>query len=427
MLVAMYVRRYLEDHVLRLTRSFPAVMVTGPRQVGKTTLLRYLAEQEDPPRRYVSLDEFGPRALAQEDPELFLQRYPPPVLIDEVQNAPALLQALKPALDRSGRMGEVWLTGSQHFPLMQRVSESLAGRVALVELSGLSHAEELGRPPAPQPFRPDRAVPAGPADRADPASRPGSPPAAPALPLLPLFERIVRGGFPRFVQPDPPPWETFYGSYLQTYIERDVRSLLDIADLAAFRRFLRLAAARTGQLLQLADLARDAGIAPSTASQWLSVLEATYQVYLLRPYFENISKRQIKTPKLYLRDTGLACYLTGWTSPEAAASGAMAGALLETYVIGELLKSYLHRGREAPLWFFRTKDGEEVDALLAEEGRLFPLEIKLSASPRPADLKGVRALARTGAALGHGALLCLTPEPFPLSAEVEALPVAAVE
>ncbi len=421
MLVAMYVRRYLEDHVLRLTRSFPAVMVTGPRQVGKTTLLRHLAEQEDPARRYVSLDEFGPRALAQEDPELFLQRYPPPVLIDEVQNAPSLLQALKPALDRSGRMGEVWLTGSQHFPLMQRVSESLAGRVALVELSGLSHAEELGRQPGPQPFRPDRVV------HADPASGAGNPPPAPALPLLPLFERIVRGGFPRFVQPDPPPWETFYGSYLQTYIERDVRSLLDIADLAAFRRFLRLAAARTGQLLQLADLARDAGIAPSTASQWLSVLEATYQVYLLRPYFENISKRQIKTPKLYLRDTGLACYLTGWTAPEAAASGAMAGALLETYVIGELLKSYLHRGREAPLWFFRTKDGEEVDALLAEEGRLFPLEVKLTASPRPADLKGIRALARTGAALGPGALLCLTPEAFPLSAEVEALPVATLE
>lgn len=409
----MYLARTLEEGVRRLSRSFPVVLLTGPRQVGKTTLLARLGEAEDPPRQVISLDAAGPQTLAQEDPELFLQRYPPPVTIDEVQHAPQLLAALKPRVDRSGRMGDYWLTGSQHFGLMRSVSETLAGRVAVLELMGLSQAEAHQWPSVRDPFRPDRVedAPAGPRRENE---------------LLPLFERIVRGSMPRLVHDDAPPWENFWGSYVQTYLERDVRALTDVRDLATFRRFLRLAAARTGQLLNYASLARDTGVAVSTAREWLHLLEATLQVVLLRPYFRNLSKRQIKTPKLYFIDTGLACYLTGWRSAETAASGAMAGALLETYVIAELYKSYRHRAREAPLWYFRNKEGREVDALIDEDGLLYPLEVKLTASPSRRDLSGFGVLARTGARLGKGAVLCLVPEQHPLTAEVDAIPAGSI-
>lgn len=407
----MYVPRTAESHVLQLARSFPVLLITGARQAGKTTLLRHLGELEEPPRSYVALDEFGPRTLAVQDPALFLQRYPPPVTLDEIQNAPELLRNLKVAVDRSRERGSYWLTGSQQFPLMREVSESLAGRVGIIELSGLSHAEEWLLPAAPLPFRPDRL----------PKKDDWAP-----LDLRALFGRIVRGSFPRFVEPDPPPLDAFYGSYLQTYIERDVRSMLNIANLAAFRRFLQIAAARVSQLLNVSDLARDTGVAPSTAGEWLHLLEATYQVYLLRPYFGNIGKRQIKTPKLYFRDTGLLCYLTGWRSAETAASGAMAGQLLECYVISELLKSYQHRGREAPLWFYRTKEKQEVDVVLADDGLLFPLEVKLTASPDASVLRGIKALEMSGAKLGPGAVLSLVESPFALSATVDAVPVSAI-
>jgi hypothetical protein len=407
----MYVPRLLEGQVRMLSTSFPVVMVTGPRQVGKTTLLRHLAEQEDTLRRYVTLDEMGPRALALEDPSLFLQRYEPPLLLDEVQHAPALLDRLKAEVDRGPGMGRYWLTGSQHFPLLRSVSESLAGRVGLLRLGGLTVAEESANELPPLPFRPDRCQ--------WPAGRRGRR-------LLEVFARIVRGSLPRMAHPDSPPWDAYYGSYVQTYLERDVRSMLNVADLAAFQRFLRLAAARVGQLLNLSDLARDTGVAVSTASEWLDVLAASQQVLLLQPYFENLSKRQVKRPKLYFLDTGLVCYLTGWRTAETAAAGAMAGALVENHVVSELVRSWLHRGIDAPLWFWRDKERNEVDLVLAEDGQLFPIEVKLTASPSRDALAGIRALARLGAPLGRGAVLCLVEQPFPLDANVDALPVDAV-
>ena len=407
----MYLRRTLENYLSHLSATFPVVLVTGPRQIGKTTLVKHLGEAENPPRQYVSLDEYGPRSLAVDDPDLFLQRYPAPLTIDEIQHAPALLDRLKLQVDRSGRMGDYWLTGSQHFPLMRAVSESLAGRIAVVALLGFSQAEEHELAFRELPFRPDRPVESSDVVEFD---------------LLSVFERIVRGGFPRLVHSNAPPLQPYHGSYVQTYIERDVRSILNIADLAAFRRFLRVAAARTGQMINYSDMARDAGVAVSTAREWLHLLEATFQVHLLRPYYENITKRQIKTPKLYFTDTGLVCYLTGWRTAETAASGAMAGALFETYIVSELLKSWWHRGLEAPLWYYRTKDRAEVDVLVAEDGLLFPLEIKLTARPSRKDLSGILALERAGGSVGEGAVICLTRERFPLRETVDAVPVGSV-
>lgn len=308
-------------------------------------------------------------------------------------------------------MGGYWLTGSPQLPLLRGVSESLAGRVGLLRLDGLSTAEESGEIDRLLPFRPDRA--------AWPENRRGTG-------LLELFARIVRGGMPRMVHEDAPPWETYYGSYVQTYVERDVRSMLNIADLAAFQRFLKLAGARCGQLVNFSDLARDTGVAVSTAREWLHVLEASSQVVLLRPYFENLSSRQSKTPKLYFMDTGLAAYLAGWKSAETASTGAMAGPLFETHVVSEVHKSYRHRGIEPPLYFWRDKERREVDLVIAEDGRLFPLEVKLAGAPDRRDLRGIEALRRLGAPLGPGALVAPIPEPYPLTETVTALPPEAI-
>jgi uncharacterized protein len=412
-----YLPRFLEPHLLRLSRSFPVILLTGARQVGKTTLLQHLAGETDPPMRYVSLDDYAQRTMAQEDPGLFLERLGRPAIIDEIQNAPGLLERIKPLVDQAGLGGQYWLSGSQQFGLMKHVSESLAGRVAVVDLHGLAWAEERRAPDPGLPFRPDRlaaqTTAATPTDRGE-----GD--------LLAVYGRIVRGSFPRFAQPEAPPLDDFYSSYLQTYLERDVRAQLSVSDLAAFRTFLRLCAARVSQLLNLSDLARDAGVSVSTAKRWLTALEATFQVMLLRPHFANLTKRQTKTPKLYFMDTGLACYLTGWRSAETAALGAMAGPLLECHVVIEVLKSYRHRGLQAPLYFWRDKQNHEVDLLIAEDGQLFPVEVKRTASPARTDLRGVDAMLRAGCALGPTALVCLVPEPFGLAPGVTAVPVTSL-
>lgn len=408
----MYKHRTIEPFIEKLSKAFPVVLVTGPRQVGKTTLLQYLGNRETVTRNYVTLDEFGPRELANQDPELFLERFQPPLIIDEIQYAPVLMERIKVLVDRSGLNGQYWLTGSQHLPLMRGVSESLAGRVAVVKLLGLSREEEseISSPPL-QPFRPDRV---------------NTLPARRVIGLHDLFSRITRGTFPRFTHKDAPPTQAFHGSYLNTYIERDVRNISNIANLSAFEKFLRLAAARVGQLLNLSDLAKDAQIAVSTAKEWLSILEASFQVFLLKPYFRNIGKRQIKTPKLYFLDTGLACYLTGWHNAEVASKGAMAGNLFENYVISEIIKSYWHRGLDAPVWFWRTKEKTEVDLIIDEDGILFPVEIKLAMRPDQRAVKGITALKKASDIVGHANICCLAENRYPLDRKTDILPVAYI-
>ncbi|MGR3318633.1 MAG: ATP-binding protein [Candidatus Anammoxibacter sp.] len=407
----MYKNRYLEPHIRRLTKSFPVVLLTGPRQVGKTTLLEYLGKQETPRRNYVTLDEFGPMMLAKEDPDLFLERYKPPLIIDEIQYAPGLLQRIKVLVDRSKKNGLYWLTGSQHFELMQGVSESLAGRVAVIKLLGFSQGEENNKKDTGKPFRPDKIV---------------NKPIKNLMKIDDIFKRIVKGTYPRFIHKDSPPVQVFHGSYLQTYVERDVRSLLKVMNLSNFEKFLRLAAARTGQLLNLSGLARDAQISVSTAKEWIGVLEASFQIYLLKPYFNNIGKRQIKSPKLYFLDTGLVCYLTGWHNAEVASRGAMAGNLLENYVIAEIIKSYWHRGLEAPIWFWRTKEGDEVDLIIEEDGKLFPVEIKMSMRPDKDMISGILRLKKICDKVSHASVICLAENQYPFNKDIDIIPVSHI-
>lgn len=406
-----YIHRYSEPYIIALSKTFPIVLVTGARQVGKTTLLQYLSAQTPRiKRQYVSMDEFEIRTLARNDPALFLEQYPPPLIIDEIQYAPQLLPYLKAKVDKRHRMGEYWLTGSQQFHLMKHVSESLAGRVGIANLFGFSFAEENEQPRAKTPWIPS--------DINEKVSQP--------FDLLNIFKTIIRGSFPRMIQRDAPSLDAFYGSYVQTYIDRDLRDLVKVSSLSSFEKFVKVCAARTATMLNLSDLARDSDISVNTAKEWLNMLEARRQVFLLLPYYKNITKRLIKTPKLYFLDTGLAAYLTGWRDPVVAAKGAFAGQLFETFVVSEIIKSYAHRGKEPRIFYFRTKEKTEVDILIEKNGTLFPVEIKLATRVQASDLKGIDELKKTKARIGAGAVVATVKESYPLRRGLIAVPPTVI-
>ncbi len=406
------VPRTLAATIQRVSDHFPVLLLTGPRQVGKTTLLEQCAA---PGRRLVTLDDLDQRDLARHDPALFLQRHPAPLIIDEVQYAPELFSAIKIAVDRSKEPGQFWLTGSQKFHLMQGITESLAGRVAILDLLGLSRAEIHGHAELSQPFLPAR----------DWIERPPADPVRP-LALLDLYRAIWRGGYPRIALDEDMPRDIFFSSYLQTYVQRDVRGLARVGDELAFLRFVRAAAARTAQLLNYADLARDLDLDQKTVKAWLGILETSGLVYLLPPWHSNLTKRLVKTPKLYFLDTGLAAYLTQWTSPESLEAGAMSGAILETFVLGEILKSYWHHGLAVNLFFYRDRDGHEIDLLIEQDQCLYPIEIKKTATPSRTAARGFHLLSRLGLPVGPGAVLCLKETAVPLSAELMAIPIASL-
>lgn len=403
----MYIARTLEPFVIRAAEHFPVVLLTGARQVGKTTLLRRLSQGE---RGYVSLDDPLVLSLAKTDPALFMQRFPPPVLIDEIQYAPELLPYIKMAADRAGRPGLFWLTGSQQFHLMQGVSESLAGRVAVLHLLGLSRREIMEQATEARPFLP---TPEELQQRAGAGGR---------FTLKQLYRLIWRGSLPAIVLDEAVERDLFYGSYVQTYLQRDLRDLARVGDEMAFLRFLRAAAARTGQLLNLADLARDADVTPNTAKSWLAILQTAAIAYLLEPYHANVTQRLVKAPKLYFLDTGLVAYLTEWASPETLEAGAMSGAIFETWIVSELLKSYWHTGRRPPSYYYRDKDQREIDVLLVQDGVAYPLEIKKTASPGRDDIRHFSALERLGLPVGPGGVICLAAESLPLTATAQSIP-----
>ncbi len=405
----MYLKRSLESFAKAASGQFPVLMVTGARQVGKTTFLRNLA---GPERTYVTLDDPLVLDLARHDPALFMQRFSPPLLIDEIQYAPALLPYIKMAVDSNRQAGLFWLTGSQPFHLMQGVSESLAGRVAVLQLLGLSRREMQGAGAEVAPFLP---LPEQVALRAASITTP--------LDLQAVYRLIWRGSFPAVALHDSMNRELFYSSYVQTYLQRDLRDLARVGDEMAFLRFMRAAAARTGQMLKLAELARDADVAPNTAKSWLSILQASGLIYLLEPYHSNLTKRLIKTPKLYFLDTGLCSWLTEWSSPETLEAGAMSGAILETWIMGELLKGWWHSGRRAPFYYYRDNDQKEIDLLIVQDGMLYPLEFKKSASPDRSSIRHFSVLQRFQMPVGPGGVICLTAQALPLTATVTSIPV----
>ena len=346
----MWILRAYNSFIQTVSRQFPVVVLTGARQVGKTSLLRRLF----PDHQYVSLDLPVEAEQAERSPETFLDRLGEPVIIDEFQYAPTLLRHIKARVDSDrGRTGRFLLTGSQHFNLMQNVSETLAGRCAVLQMESLSYQEVKA-----------------------------------AKPLITLGEYQFLGGFPELHARDIDQ-EIWFGSYLATYLERDVRNVLRIGTLRDFDRFLRALAARSGQLLSLSDLARDVGVSPNSVKSWLSALETSGQVFLLEPYFRNVGKRLVKAPKVYFSDIGLLRYLMGYTSPSAMNTSPYAGQLFEVLVVSQLRRLMMQRGRLRPLWFYRDRSNKEVDIILERDGRLVLLEVKLTETPTQKDAKGL--------------------------------------
>jgi len=407
----MYIPRTLEKFINSATQQAPVLLVTGARQVGKTTLLQHLCKDD---RTYVTLDDPLILNLAKSDPALFMQRFPPPALFDEIQYAPELLPYIKMAVDKSRKPNLFWLTGSQQFHLMQGVSESLAGRVGIISLFGFSYREITGRSDKSPPFLPTP-------EQIVRVNGSGGP-----LTLQELFRRIWRGTYPAIALNDGLDRDLFYSSYVQTYLQRDIHALARVGDEMAFLRFLRSAAARTGQMLNIADMARDADVTFNTAKNWLSVLQTSNVVYLLEPYFNNLFKRLVKTPKLYFLDTGLAAYLTGWSSPETLEAGAISGAILETWIVIELLKSYVHNGLRAPFYYYRDKDMKEIDLLIVKDDTIYPLEIKKTGSPRIEDVRHFGVLEKLKKPIGSGGVICLAQQSLPLTKTTYSIPVSGL-
>ena len=406
----MYIKRTLEQSIQQLTQFYPVLLITGPRQVGKTTVLKNCETEK---RTYVSLDTLENRDLAKRDPALFLQRFPAPVLIDEIQYAPELFPYIKAIVDEKGDSGMFWLTGSQQFHLMKNVSESLAGRVGILRLQGFSQAEKA-HAPCSAPFLPT------------PEYLLAKEHTAVSSDVKSVFYTIWKGTYPKLFGAADNLWENYYESYLQTYIERDIKELSSVNNELDFLKFMRALAARTGQLLNYADIAADVGVSQPTIKSWLSILSTSGLVYILQPYSNNITNRIVKTPKVYFMDTGLACYLTGWKTPETLETGAMNGAFFETYVVSEIIKSYWHNGKNPNIYFYRDKDKKEIDILLEENGTLYPIEVKKKANPTPDDIKAFNLLNKFNMRIGSGAVICMAQTYIPLTKEVNVIPVGYV-
>lgn len=408
-----YIHRHCEQTIKRMQKNFAALLITGARQVGKTTMLKEI----HPRLNYVSLDDFKILQSAKDDPSLFFNVYKPPVIVDEVQYAPELFRYVKLESDKTGRKGQFYMTGSQAFHLMKNVTESMAGRVGIVQLTGLS-LREINKISYYEHFLPTTSHIESIAEL------------APKPDYWNIMNTIHKGSYPVMHESEKSDkeWKDFYTSYFRTYIERDVRQLTQIGDETAFMKFMQITAATTGQLLNYSSISKAIGKDITTVQRWMSILESSGIVYILPPYHKNVKKRVVKTPKLHFLDSGLACYLTGWNTAEQLALGAMAGKMFESFVFAEILKSFYNDGDiNPPLYFYRDSEGNEIDVLIQTGETLYPVEIKLSGTPQKKDIKHfVNLELIQGMNKGEGCIVCLSGEPLFITKEDRVVPVTYI-
>ena len=406
----MYIKRHIESAVKERAQEKGAIVITGARQVGKTTLV----ENVVPMIEQITLDDLDTQNRAMEEPSAFIQLNPPPIFIDEVQYAPNIFPYIKINLDNSKKKGQYYLTGSHRFELMKNVTESLAGRAGILELLGLSLREIRGDNWS-VPFLPtlDYLL-----------QRKSS---KKELPISSIWEIIHRGSLPELIVNKSYNWRNFYADYVKTYIQRDVRHLTQVANESDFLKFMTICASMTGSLINLASVSRTVGISEPTAKRWLSILQTSGIVYLLRPFSNNQIKRFVKTPKLYFLDTGLAAYLTRWLTPETLAEGAMSGNFFESFVFSELLKSYTNAGIEEDFYFLRDSNGKEIDLIIYQDNTIYPLEIKQHSSPTNKSINSFSLLdSLKDVNIGEGGVICLANDVLPLRDNFKIIPLWAV-
>ena len=405
--MAVYIKRHIEKALTSAINEKGALCVTGARQVGKSTVLKALFAGH----MELTLDERRLLRLAQEHPDEFFEQFEPPVFVDEIQYAPSLFPYIKIHIDKTGAKGAFVLSGSQRYEMMAGVTESLAGRINLIDLYGLSLREIQGD---------DFCVEFMPTQEYLKKRNPKP------LKYNEVWENIWRGFFPEIVGHGTD-WSRFYSSYVRTYLDRDVSKLGQVGDLVQFEKFMVAMAARTGQLLNIADVAKDVGISLPTAEKWLSVLVASNIVCLLKPYHNNVLQRLIKTPKTYFLDTGLASYLIGWDNAKVLQNGAMSGAMFETFVIGEIIKSWANSNGVTPnmnLYYFRDKDGNEIDLLIKRNGVLYPIEIKKHINCDKGDITAFKQLDKLpDMKRGEGCVVCMADDVFPITPTDKAIGV----
>ena len=402
-----YINRNVETIINKAAEMFPVVLVTGARQVGKTTLLKYLKGDI----AYLTLDDPVLLQTALEEPGSFFKATPPPVIVDEIQYAPTLFRYIKMSADESGKKGQFFLTGSQQFRMMKNVSDSLAGRIGIISLLGLSLREikldafNMSFVPTAEYFAKRK-------------------PTVKTIGYNEIWRIIHKGSMPAMYAQELD-WQMFYASYTKTYIERDVKELTQVGDEIKFVKFMTAIAARTSQMLNLSSVATEVGISAPTAQRWLSILVSSNIVYLLQPFYNNITKRAVKTPKLYFLDTGLAAYLTKWYTPEVLEAGAMAGAFFETFAVAEVLKSYYNAGiLEPALYYYRDKETKEVDLVIEQNGILHPVEIKKTVNPTTEHIQNFSALEKIkNATIGSGGVICLYDKSIHLNDKDVTIPI----
>lgn len=402
-----YIKREIERKFLKMNDFFKVVLVTGARQVGKTTMLKHLSEGSN--RTYVTLDNAKIRDLAKSDPVLFFQTYKPPILIDEVQKAPELFEQIKIICDESEETGLFWLTGSQQYNMMKNVRETLAGRIGILELFSLSQREKSGVFfEACTDF-----------SYQDLKKRQES---LPKNNVIDVFRHIWEGGMPQVLGADDELREDYYNSYIDTYLMRDIAESGGITDVVRFRKFLSGCAALISEQVNYVTLAESADITPATAKAWLKILEGLHIVYLLNPFSNNEFKRLTKTPKLYFCDTGLAAYLSMWLTPDTLRNGASSGHFYENYVVIELVKNYAYAKSKANLTYFRDSNAKEIDLFIEENNIIHPLEIKKSASPDKREVKKYELLKKSTLLQGNGGIICMCEEPIPIDEKNSFIP-----